>query len=594
MISSAGGAITLSDGSSATIPQGTWNQNENVTLSFSSDLPTQPPNQLFVGVGNTLTLTLSDPIPTSSLPAIDLSSTSTDLIFVINMKGNEGGLDGSAGAVEFSGPSVTTSTLGILALPGEYNSSTEQATIYVPPQIFQFGTTISVGMINTAGAKELSNINNINIVSMSAAFSNSTGIQQTTGTLVLDHSYSEKDLTSQVQFSVFGITSDGKRLGLTGLPELQYSMKDASIAKVFTSDSGDTALGGLRAGTTTFTISFRSNSISFPVVVKSSQSCPVAVISPAHSVWEMATSTTIIGTNFTLDGSGSHGNNGDAITYLWKISNKPDGSAATIVNPTASVASIRPDKSGDYSITLSVSDASLAQSKLNCGMSTSDDSMNLLAVGGASMQKSTVVASPTSVPADGKTNSLIKVSLVRDDGSPVANEPVTLWAAVDGTEVPWGSANPGVTDANGNYTFSANSTAAENVKFIIKDGITNFAPVLEQQPTVDFYAPPTATQGSVSNVQSGVSGTITFTEPPSDSTSNNLEFKVSSVYVTELTMTVINHTTGQSATVTLNVDQPATVLGYTMTITSIKQVIGKNSLGQAVSWNQATLAYKQQ
>ncbi len=98
----------------------------------------------------------------------------------------------------------------------------------------------------------------------------------------------------------------------------------------------------------------------------------------------------------------------------------------------------------------------------------------------------------------------------------------------------------------------------------------------------------TATSATTSG--SGIT-TITL-GAPSDITSGNLEFKVSSVYVSQMSMTVVNHTTDQSAAVTLNVNQPMTVLGYTMTVTGIKDVQGTNSLGQATFSNEATLTYQ--
>jgi hypothetical protein len=64
----------------------------------------------------------------------------------------------------------------------------------------------------------------------------------------------------------------------------------------------------------------------------------------------------LLGQSVTLDGSTSTDPDGDAIYYQWAITSKPVGSAASLANANSAVASITPDVSGTYEMTLTVSD----------------------------------------------------------------------------------------------------------------------------------------------------------------------------------------------------------------------------------------------
>jgi hypothetical protein len=57
-----------------------------------------------------------------------------------------------------------------------------------------------------------------------------------------------------------------------------------------------------------------------------------------------------------LDGSGSNDADGDSLTYQWTMTSKPDGSTATLSDPTAVTPEFDADVAGTYVITLTVSD----------------------------------------------------------------------------------------------------------------------------------------------------------------------------------------------------------------------------------------------
>jgi hypothetical protein len=64
----------------------------------------------------------------------------------------------------------------------------------------------------------------------------------------------------------------------------------------------------------------------------------------------------LLGQSVSLDGTTSSDPDGDTISYLWRITSKPVGSAALLTNATSATASITPDVSGTYEMTLTVSD----------------------------------------------------------------------------------------------------------------------------------------------------------------------------------------------------------------------------------------------
>ncbi|MGA1824073.1 MAG: PKD domain-containing protein, partial [bacterium] len=66
-----------------------------------------------------------------------------------------------------------------------------------------------------------------------------------------------------------------------------------------------------------------------------------------------------LNTKVTLDGSGSHDPDGDALTYEWSFKSKPDDSGATLENSTSVNPSFTTDIEGTYELELIVSDGVL-------------------------------------------------------------------------------------------------------------------------------------------------------------------------------------------------------------------------------------------
>lgn len=97
------------------------------------------------------------------------------------------------------------------------------------------------------------------------------------------------------------------------------------------------------------TDSFNLASAPVVAVISTVNSAPIAAAGNDKEI-------TNLNVPVALDGSQSWDPDGDAITYLWTLAQKPTGSTATITNPTTETPSIVPDKYGDYKIQLVVSD----------------------------------------------------------------------------------------------------------------------------------------------------------------------------------------------------------------------------------------------
>lgn len=85
------------------------------------------------------------------------------------------------------------------------------------------------------------------------------------------------------------------------------------------------------------------------VTISTINAKPIADAGPDKSVQQ-------VGTVVQIDGTQSWDPDGDNITFLWEITSKPDGSAASISDPQSGTTSIIPDVYGEYTISLVVND----------------------------------------------------------------------------------------------------------------------------------------------------------------------------------------------------------------------------------------------
>jgi hypothetical protein len=99
---------------------------------------------------------------------------------------------------------------------------------------------------------------------------------------------------------------------------------------------------------------------------------------------------------------------------------------------------------------------------------------------------STVVAVPTSVPADGGTSATVTVTLKDSTGTPVVGHPVTLAQGTGSSTI---TPPNGISNASGQVTFSVTNTTVELVTYTATDTtIPNVT--VTQTALVNFTAPP--------------------------------------------------------------------------------------------------------
>jgi adhesin/invasin len=129
---------------------------------------------------------------------------------------------------------------------------------------------------------------------------------------------------------------------------------------------------------------------------------------------------------------------------------------------------------------------------------------------------STVVASPTTVTADGADQSTVTVTLLGTGNVPVPNKTVTLSQGTgQSTIIP--AATPNMTDAGGVATFTVTDSTVETVSYTAEDTSDTPIVTVSAPATVDFEAPAvdaaksTVSSGLLSPVPSGQSDTITVT-----------------------------------------------------------------------------------
>ena len=120
-------------------------------------------------------------------------------------------------------------------------------------------------------------------------------------------------------------------------------LSDTSAVKpTFTADKAGTYVAHL------FVNDGLADSLQDTVVISTMNSVPVAEAGPGQSAY--------VGDMVTLDGSGSHDDDGDLLTYLWSFVSSPPGSTAALSDPTAVKPTFYVDKFGTYVVQLIVDD----------------------------------------------------------------------------------------------------------------------------------------------------------------------------------------------------------------------------------------------
>jgi hypothetical protein len=132
----------------------------------------------------------------------------------------------------------------------------------------------------------------------------------------------------------------------------------------FSTPAGNTAtLNNANTATPSFTPNVSGEYVAQLIVtdVADNDSEPVFVTLSSLNMAPTADATAtpmlpLLGQAVSLGGTASSDPDGDTISYQWTVISKPDGSAASLTDATSATASITPDVSGTYELTLTVSD----------------------------------------------------------------------------------------------------------------------------------------------------------------------------------------------------------------------------------------------
>lgn len=136
-ITSSGGTITLSNGSSLTVPAGAFTSTYSVTLSLTTGITTQPPSGFIDGVGDALVMTTSTP---------PFKTGKGNLQFVIDSGTNTGGLSGSAGLANL----VDGSGNNFFQVPDTFNANSNLSTITVSAALMNGTNSVIASASNLA------------------------------------------------------------------------------------------------------------------------------------------------------------------------------------------------------------------------------------------------------------------------------------------------------------------------------------------------------------------------------------------------------------------------------------------------------------
>lgn len=244
----------------------------------------------------------------------------------------------------------------------------------------------------------------------------------------------------------------------------------------------------------------------------------------------------VIGTNVsvTLDGSGSFDADGDTLTYLWSITDKPEASVAALSDGAAVTPTFTPDVDGVYVLSLVVNDGRLNSAADTVILTASTPNIVPVANAGADQNVNT----DSTVTLDGNGSS---------DGN---GEPLTYsWRMLSR---PAGS-NASLNDpASISPTFFADMEGRYVVELIVNDGTDDsLADTVAVRATTDFA--PTANVGADRKVYYTDSVTFDGTLSSDDGTIVSYEWKEGSTVLSTAESFIYSGFTVGTHTVTLTV-----------------------------------------
>ena len=204
------------------------------------------------------------------------------------------------------------------------------------------------------------------------------------------------------------------------------------------------------------------NSVPASVQVNVTDQAPVANAGPDQTI--------NIGSTVTLNGSGSTDVDGHPLTYQWSIMSAPQGSSATLTNPTSVRPTFVVDRVGNFTVQLIVNDGFLNSQPSKVTISTND----VAPVANAGPDQTVSVGATVQLDGSGSTDV---------DGNPITYS----WLLVS---VPQGSSATLSSATAVQPTFVADRVGTYSVQLIVNDGFLNSQPATVTISTNDV--PPKA------------------------------------------------------------------------------------------------------
>ena len=265
----------------------------------------------------------------------------------------------------------------------------------------------------------------------------------------------------------------------------------------------------------------QSVSAASTVTISSQNSAPVANAGPPQNV------TT--GSTVQLDGTGSTDVDGQKLTYIWAIVNKPAASAAVLSDPTVANPKFIVDKAGDYVFELIVNDGTTYSKPATVTISTS----LVRPIANAGTSQLVNVGTPAQLNGTGSV----------DPNGDALTYSWSLLSAPAGSSASLSSTSaqqPSITpDVAGDYV----------VQLIVSNGTLTSAPAHVTVSTV--YAPPVANAGAPQSANIGTAATLDGSNSQS-SGGAALTYKWSMVGVPAGSTAQLNNPTSQSPSFTLD------------------------------------------
>ena len=431
-------------------------------------------------------------------------NTSPDVSTVTDSSGDNSGSNGTDQTLTISGSrfmDAVSVKVGTTSLQSVTRNSSQQITATLPSG-FTAGT-YDVEVTNTAAGKSGTKSSAYTVTASNTA---PTAVAAVVG-LSAPYSYTKTDATSTVTISLTGADSTDTDASdtLTYTWSVDESPTDASDSSLSSTSSSTPTYQTDIAGSYIFGLivgdgTAQSSKVQVTVTVNDPGNTPPTANAGADS------SDTVNGSPVTFSGSQSSDSEG-SVTYSWSMVDSPSGSTANLTNTTTATPSLTGyNKSGSYTVRLTVTDEG--------SLTDTDDVIFTASIGSVSASTSLLSVDTT----DTTVGSAFTVSVTPKDAN--SNLLGTSETVVISSTL--GDASGTVSsDATGTYTLTFTSTVSGTATVTSSVNGTT----INASDTV-IYSPGTLSTSlstlTATPAQANSSDTITVSVTPKDQYGNNL------------------------------------------------------------------------